>query len=139
MTALSLLNDQLNHPLFNPSCCEYNSPFLFPFFIWNFLSIIQYLFLCFYVGSMEIYSNSRYDGWEGNNNNAQENKSKGVILKHIVGTQTVISSTIKRAEVSAFPIKMLWLILQIVFCTGNVFQHESHILPPPPSDCRLEM
>lgn len=47
--------------------------------------------------------------------------SRRVILKHIAGTQTVISSTIKRAEVSAFLIKMLWLILQIVFYTQVMF------------------
>ena len=33
--------------------------------------------------------------------------SRRVILKHIAGTQTVISQTIKRAQVSAFLIKML--------------------------------
>ena len=49
--------------------------------------------------------------------------SRRVILKHIAGTQTVISSTIKRAEVSAFLIKMLWLILQIVFCTQVMFSN----------------
>ena len=33
--------------------------------------------------------------------------SRRLISKHIVGTQTVIGSTIKRAKVSAFIIKML--------------------------------
>ena len=44
-----------------------------------------------------------YDGWEGNNNAAQQNKTKGDLKAYCWHS----SSTIKRAKVSAFPIKMV--------------------------------